>query len=90
MTTTNKSVRTKAQEFEGQLDEGLLADPGVRPWCHENRALIARALRRDEAIESPTYEVAVAIGQAVESPGDHAGWDDRGFAALDALGKALP
>lgn len=58
-------------------------------WCGTNRDLIARALRRDEAIESPTYEVAVAIGQAVESPCFHPGWDDRGFAALAAFRESV-
>lgn len=94
---------TKAAEFEKLLrlwDEAMNATNWARneTWrardevvmfLVNNRALIARALRRDEAIENPTYEVAVAIGQAVESPCEHPGWDDRGFAALAAFREAV-
>lgn len=47
MTTTNKSVRTKAQEFEG-----LISEVEHGEFAQEHHALIARALRRDEAIEN--------------------------------------
>jgi hypothetical protein len=101
MTTTK--AQSKSQEFEALCaawderihsadwarNETWRARDGLVMFLVDNRELVARALRRDEAIESPTYEVAVAIGQAVESPCEHPGWDDRGFAALTAFREAV-
>jgi hypothetical protein len=59
----------KVEEFEHQLNQGPLAEPGIeawihanregklRDWCHDNRDLIARALRVQEAFDKAPSDV---------------------------------